>query len=272
MSTLGHYARGSGKTRYYKERRWDVPPAVDRAAARRAAGAAAARISQRVLEEAEEIPSRRTANMRTAGFLGIETKFHDCYKAPAAVVATTASAEQDPAANASCLNAIAQGDGESNRDGRKCLLKSLQIKGQINSTVQSDQADIVEPPMCRVVVVIDHQTNGAQLNSEDVLKDAAGLDMCSLKNLQYSRRFTTLYDQVHTLSPAVAGSDGACTMSVNFSPCYFQLYKKLNLPVNFTNTTSDIANIMDNSIHVIAIASGSGLCTLGYQSRVRFVG
>lgn len=215
---------------------------------------------------------RQTLNDRTAGFIGIEKKFFDQYKAPTAIVASTAGAEQDIAANASCINAIAQGDGESNRDGRKCIIKSIQIKGQLNSTVQSDQADVIEPPMVRVMVYIDYQTNGAQCNSEDVLNDAAGLDMCSLRNLQYSRRFHTLYDRVFTMAPATAGTDGANTMSVNFRPIFFQVFKKMNLEVNFTGTTSDIANITDNSIHVLAIASGAGLATIGYQSRVRFVG
>lgn len=212
----------------------------------------------------------RRRNVRTAGYLGIETKFWDkTYSA--AVATTTAGAEADPAANSSCLNSISQGDGESNRDGRRCVLKKLILRGMLTLGPTADQADGISARVVRVLVVLDKQTNGVQLNSEDVLADSAGVDVLSMVNLQHSRRFRILWDRTFVLQPATAQTDGANTASIAHEGKYFSIVKNLNIPVTFDGTTDDIANITDNSLHVIAIANG-GAPTLAYQSRVRFVG
>lgn len=90
---------------------------------------------------------RSLANQRTGGFLGIEYKFLDC--AWNAVVLNTStdgsSGEMQPSSG--CTNAIsvpAQGDGESNRDGRKYCIKSIWVSGIIDSTALQDQADMTE--------------------------------------------------------------------------------------------------------------------------------
>ena len=214
----------------------------------------------------------KAINQRSAGFIGIEKKFFDSYVTNGAIVNTCAGAEQDPAANASCLNAIAQGDGESSRDGRKCVIKSVQVKGLLKGVSLPDQPDATPSPEVRVVIFVDQQTNGAQCNSEDVLLDGAGIDVLSLRNMQYSRRFYTLFDRTYTMGAPTFITDGANTGSIVFGARPFSMFKKLNMEVNFTGTTADIANIADNSIHVLAIASGSGVATISYQARVRFVG
>jgi len=213
----------------------------------------------------------RRRNVRTAGFLGIEKKFYDTLYNQTAVATTAAGAEADPAGNLKCLNAITQGDGESSRDGRRCIIKSIQVKGFIDADVKSDLADVSSGKKVRVLLVLDKQTNAAQLNSEDVLKDAATIDMTSLRNLQYSQRFKVLHDRVYTLTCGAAGTDGANTNSMAWNTAHFNIFKNVNIPVNYTGTTEDIANIVDNSLHIIAVASTTGTI-LCYQSRVRFVG
>lgn len=212
----------------------------------------------------------RRRNTRTAGFLGIEKKFYDkTYSG--AIVATVASAEADPAANASCLNAIAQGDGESNRDGRRCVLKSVQIRGDIYDSGSQDGADPPGPAVIRVALVWDQQTNGAQLNSEDVFTGATNVEHAMI-NLQHSGRFRILWDKTFSFGSAVAfNDDGGATGATNRGGKIFKIYKNLNIPVTFDGTTEDIANITDNSLHMVAFASGTGYF-LKYESRVRFVG
>jgi len=211
----------------------------------------------------------RRRNVRTAGYLGIETKFWD--KAyDAAIVNTTAGAEADPAANSSCLNSISQGDGESNRDGRRCVVKSMQIRGYLQGTALGDQADVPPAVIVRVLVVKDCQTNGVQLNSEDVLSDPASEPLAMI-NLQHSRRFRILWDRTFVCPRNAAAEDGANTNSTTPTGHVFNIYKKMSMPVTFDGTTDDIANITDNSLHVIAFANTTGM-TLRYTSRVRFVG
>jgi len=213
----------------------------------------------------------RRRNVRTAGFLGIERKFYDSNVASGtAIVAAAAGAEVDPTPDLLCLNAIAQGDGESNRDGRKCIVKSLQIQGVLYKSTVNDQADAVADSIVRVLVVQDTQTNGAQLNSEDVLLDGAN-DINAMYNLQYSKRFRILMDRKYKITASNSHNDAAATGSVGYQQVPFRFYKSMNMPVNFSNTTSNIANITDNSLHVIMVANAAG-CSTYYQARVRFVG
>lgn len=217
------------------------------------------------------ITARRSARRprRGARGLAVERKFVD-YVYNASVVATTAGAEADPA-TALCLNAIAQGDGESSRDGRQSRIVACQIRGRVARVIASDAADVRAPSTCRVLVVLDKQSNNAQLNSEDVLLDLGGLDVNSPLNLQFTKRFTVLKDRVFELNDAVAFGDGVNTASVAGNNHSFIW----NIPVNFTTTYSTtaatIAAVTDMSLHVIAISSGT-VDTLAYTSRCRFIG
>lgn len=204
----------------------------------------------------------RALNRRTGGFLAIEKKFVDLFFSGAIATSLT-GAEADP--TALCLNAIVQGDGESQRDGRQVILNSVQVKGFVEipaGTVNTDR--VVE-----VYVVMDTQTNGAQLNSEDVLVDAAGGSQAvnCFHNLQYSKRFKVLKHQRFDM-PGYSAWNGTSFAQVTSA---FDWYIKLpNVKVNFTGTTGTVSTIADNSIHVIAVSSQSA--NLRYSSRVRFQG
>ncbi len=203
---------------------------------------------------------------RTGGFLGIETKFID-YTYASAFVATMTGAEADPT-TADSLSAIAQGDGESNRDGRKCTLISLHMRGHVQlDPVTGSSAS--SPKIMRVIVVWDTQTNGTQLNSEDVILAATHVEH-GFRNLQFSKRFRILKDATFTLNPLAGAGDGTADdfAAVNRS---FKWNFKLGIPVIHKGTTAVVANITDNSLHVIAFASDIN-CALRYESRIRFVG
>ncbi len=219
----------------------------------------------------------RRINARTAGFLGIEKKFFDQVNTGTAILATSSPSggENDPAAN--CLNAIAQGDQESNRDGRKCMMKSVQVTGIIYQDTQQAQSAPDTTPICYIALVLDRQTNGAQLNSEDVFVNPSaqsGLGCSLLRNLQFISRFKVLKSaQIVLPQPTVYFDSGSNTTEASGTVTPFQMYVKLELPINFTGTTSTVANIVDNSLHIIAFCSANQTAPqLQYNSRVRFVG
>lgn len=212
----------------------------------------------------------RIRNRTLDQLYGVELKFVD-YNYTATIVNTTAGAEADPG-TALCLNAIAQGDGESQRDGRKAVIKSFEIRGFVNFTAQSDAADPAGGQIVRLVLVQDRQTNAAQENSEDVLSDSAGNDVNSMTNLQFEKRFRILRDVRISVEPAVAFTDGTNTGAVSGTTKSFHWKGRLNMPVNYSGTTAVIGSIVDNSLHIIAIASGGTAANLTYTSRVRFVG
>lgn len=212
-------------------------------------------------------------NARTGGFTGIEKKFVD-YEYDGALVETVAGSEADPT-TALCLSAVAIGNGESERDGRKIILKDIFVNGYIRITTLAG-ASAIRGGMVKVCLVLDTQTNGAQLNAEDVFIDPSNsnLDAMTFRNLQQQQRFKVLKQMLLTIVPTAGGGDGAVN---DFSPITvpFRLAKQgLAIPVNHTGTDATIGSIADNSLHLIVVGSPPTMSpgNVRYSSRCRYVG
>lgn len=80
------------------------------------------------------------------------------------------------------LGAIVQGDGATNRDGRKCTILSVQNRYFVNS---SDRR-------WRVIVFVDHQLNGSAPVAGDLLEVPG--NAASPLNLSNQKRFTIIHD------------------------------------------------------------------------------
>lgn len=222
-----------------------------------------------VVQTARRAAQRELANTRTGGLLGIEEKFVD-FANTGTFVAGIAAGEIDPAANISSLSVMAQGDGESQRDGRKVTLKSIYIKGYVYNTLKTDQTDALPERTVCVALVHDKQTNGAQLEAEHVYDDGATYKTLAHRNLQYSSRFNVLWKKIFVLRYNNFFTDGANTATLRGGRQKFVIYKKLNIPVTFSGTTADIANVQDNSLHLIGW--GTTDVDYEYEARLRFVG
>ena len=98
------------------------------------------------LEQRKQARLRRR-NIRTAGFLGIEHKFIDTSLVSSALTAPTDSTggEHDPA-TVLCLNAVAQGDGEEQRDGKAYVIDQLYMNGFVQFTNQANQTAVDVSP------------------------------------------------------------------------------------------------------------------------------
>lgn len=213
----------------------------------------------------------RDVNPRQGGYVGFETKFKD-FEASGTIANTITGSEIDPGSSVNCISAVAQGDGESERTGRRIVLKSLEIRGTIILPDRDAQAVMDVGKTVRFLVVLDKQTNAAQLNAEDVLTDNSLFDVNAMVNLEYRNRFTVLADKLFQLDYLSGASDGAAVTSQGGQTKSFKLYIPLgNLPVNFTGTTAVVASVVDNSLHCIAISTGT-TCTYSYCARIRYVG
>lgn len=205
-------------------------------------------------------------NIRTAGLLGVEKKFLDT-NATGGVVATIAGSAIDPAAGSLCCPT--QGDTAQTRDGRRIVVKTVQVRGVLRSTaVLQDQDDMPSSRVVRVIVFVDTQTNGAAPTITDMLTGNYPED--AFINLEHGQRFRILFDRTYTLHPR-SFNDGAATGSVIFENRSVDMFKSIDLPITFDASNGNIGDITDNSIHVCAIANETGI-TLEYNSRCRFVG
>lgn len=210
-------------------------------------------------------------NARTGGFLGIETKFFDTETTDDAFATTWAAME--PATTN--LTAIGQGDGESQRDGRKYSIKSIHLKGWVHVNTAESQTAPQSDHMVRICLVLDKQTNGAQLTATQVMDGGQTEDTLSFRNLQFTKRFTVLFDRFIRIPNSLGVmNEGAANLFANsLMRVPFKINKVFNPPLEvlMSNTTADIANVTDNSIHMIGVSTHT-TSLLSYQCRVRFVG
>lgn len=214
------------------------------------------------------IPRRSRINIRTGGFLDKEVKYFDFEVNNQALVAGIAGGEVDPAAN--CIFYPTQGNAVSNREGRRVLMKSLYVNFIFSADPSSDQADVTDPHPIMVAIVLDTQTNAAQLNAEDVYDDNTTSKTLACRNMEYINRFRVLWVKRFFLTVSGTFTDGANTGSVGYGGRRYTVSKKLNIPVNFVANNGNCTDIMDNSLHVIAW--GSAADNIYYRGRIQFVG
>lgn len=213
------------------------------------------------------LPKRRRAiPVRTDLGTSVELKYIDQSYATAAISNSIAGAFANPLTEGA-LNSIALGDGESDRDGRKVLLKSIHIRGAMyRLTETSIGSDLV----ARLIVFLDTQTNGAEAAPELLINTGAVHPEYAYRNMQQTKRFKVLKDGIFVLSQNAAAG-GNTTVVSGPGATLFDWNFNVHIPVIYSGATEVIASIVDNSIQVYCMASGND-CTLRYESRIRFVG
>lgn len=226
---------------------------------------------------AAAMAARAPTNYRTGGFEGLEKKFVDYEYVGGNMSHTVAGSEVDPA-TVNCLNAVAQGDGESQRDGRRCTITSVHVSGYIRRQRQALSSDAAVAVRVKLVLLLDTQTNGAQFNAEDVFVEPTNgvLASCTFRNLQYQKRFRVLGTKIITLNPQSGAGPHIDYLHWGEGMEAFEFHKefKSGLEVNHSGTTAAVSSITDNSIHLMAVVdeSNTGHAMLSYVSRVRFIG
>ncbi len=152
------------------------------------------------------------------------------------------------------FNAIPQGITESTRIGRKCTVKSIGIYLRV-SVPTINGATTGPPPaeVVRIIFYVDHQTNGAAATVTGVNGFLQSADYQSFRRLTNSKRFTTLLDRTYDLNYMAGigiGSD-ADYASVSFND---SMFRRVNIPLEFSGASGAIAEIRTNNIGFIAIS------------------
>lgn len=228
---------------------------------------------------------RRIMNTRISGLMGVEVKFFDNYRVGSPLTAPTSctGGEHDPnVLNIGCLNAVPPGDGGNQRDGRVFRMKNITVKGQVRLGAQVGQTGPDNLPRVFIALVLDKQTNGTQMNSEDCFVNPSATAVLAadpLLNLENSQRFRVL-KTMHIGPKDFAGSQAmgdypAGSIAERGVTVPFTLFADLkNLAVNSVPSGGgSVGSVSDNSLHIIAFTNDvSSQPVLDYNSRLRFVG
>ncbi len=215
---------------------------------------------------------RKLANFRTGGYLGLEMKFADIETDSDAFAVTWSTMED---ATNDSISGVAQGDGESQRDGRIYWIHSIHIRCNVEAASQESQVTPLSNLRGRFMLVWDTQTNGAQLTATDVMDGGGTDDVLAFRNLQHSKRFRVMWDKQWVLArPGQTNEGGVNVFAAPYATTGTFIYnKRFKNPVKVIcqATTAVIAAISDNSFHIIGVAD-STVARLNMQVRIRFTG
>lgn len=224
---------------------------------------------------------RRRRNIRYGGFLGLELKFLDCAWNNVTLNASSDGSGGELQPSSGCTNAIsvpAQGDGESERDGRKYTIKSIWLSGVVKTSPNSDANDAQEMPGYFLALVLDTQANGATLSTEDVYLNPSSQTEAMLpqplRNLQNSKRFRILATKYIRPGGTYAQSDGSNTASQsNQTLPIVTMNWRGNIICDSIGTTANVASASDNAVHLVGFTGNTTLTpSFSGKSRVRFMG
>lgn len=215
----------------------------------------------------EGLPAGLVGVARIGGFYGrfagpgAELKFLDTVRADATLALAGAVIDDS-------LNHIPQGNTESERIGRKVVIRGLRLKGRIKNSPTTAQTTTDQ--RYRIIVYCDKQANGATAVVTDILETAV---IDSFRNLANVQRFQILYDKTkNMIMPAVAQT--AAGTFTTYSCEYGQQFSmKLNLPIEFDNsaTTGVITSIRSNNIGLLAMCStNDNPPVFAYTVRIRY--
>ncbi len=193
---------------------------------------------------------RRGAHQMGHGY--VELKFKDTSYAETALAATGTVLTS--------VNLIAQGVTENTRLGRKAVLKSLTLHGEL--TIGSI-AGTTETSIYTFYVIQDRQANGAVSSVATAFEN---LTVNAFMNLANKDRYTILKRWHGTLN--TQGVDVAGTGTLEFTKT-LQWYTKLDLPIEFDSTTGAITEIRSNSITLMGFSTAGAVGFSG-DVRVRF--
>jgi hypothetical protein len=178
----------------------------------------------------------------------------------------------------------AQGDGLDDREGNRIIVKELHIQGTLNDedNINNISSGLPEGNYVKIALVWDKQANESYPSASDVyssnVSPPKGIE--NFRNMQYTSRFKVLHTvTVDFPQKALAVSDMSGAQ-LWYSPgdyMPFQIHlTDLHIPVQFTGTTADIANIQDNNFFIMAVCAksldGFENINITYCARCRFVG
>lgn len=213
------------------------------------------------------------ARTRGASVMG-EMKYFDTERVNAAIPAVAAwtGTEFDPATFDTLVVPVV-GAAINQRIGKEIKVLKIKINGQISCATQADATAGDNGTKVRLILYQDKQTNSAQAQGEQVMTPSTSVFSAPnvFQNIDNFGRFRVLKDKVLTFDNPAISWDGT-NMEQQGLLKSFKISIKFKEPVkirfNATNGGT-IADIVDNSFHLIANSSSAALvASLHYSCRV----
>jgi len=184
--------------------------------------------------------------------------------------------ELDPSGN-NALFTPQTGAAIHQRIGNKVFVKKITISGNFNYVAQADQTQADTMIYTRLVLVQDTQTNGVQMQGEDVFvphQASAQLAIAAFQATKNFGRFKVLKDKTYRM-PVINMTYDGTNMEQQGAAVPFKITHKFKTPVvvKFNNTNGGtVADIVDNSFHLLGICSADTQISnqLYYNVRVYF--
>lgn len=167
------------------------------------------------------------------------------------------------------------GNDINNRIGRKIGVKKIKLRGDIDiPAVTTTGGDSSNAVTFRYILVVDTQTNGAQMSGATLMSGGAnaGITINSFQNLIALGRFKVLKDKrISLMDPNFQATNGD-TNGIHRLIKVNHTFKK-PLIINFNSTNGGtIADIVDNSLHFIVQADDiTRAPLLQYACRVSYM-
>lgn len=166
-----------------------------------------------------------------------------------------------PAAGA--LPVIASGTSESQRIGRKVVIRKVSVRVQTTIPSKADPDTCVDH--FRLMLVWDKQANGAIATVTGILESAS---MYSFNNLSNKDRFRILFDKFWHCNSQGAGYTGAAYATNQAITEMKSINVNCNIPIEYSGTDGTIDEMMSNNLVFLVISTaGVGLMTGKYRLR-----
>lgn len=173
-----------------------------------------------------------------------------------------------------------RGSDYNNRIGRKTLIRSIYLRGQIvlqpakSVEEHPDTLRIVRAQVGRLIILLDTQPNGVAATTANLL---SANNPFSHLNPDNRDRFRVLKDKLYTFDPwiykplaAAAGAQSNMT-AFNRTNYAIKIYKKLNIETVFNDSNDQtIAAINTNALYVFFIGSHGADADLELKAELSF--
>ncbi len=167
------------------------------------------------------------------------------------------------------MSLIPQGDGESQRVGRKAIITDYLFHGHWELTAA--QATTTSNRV-RIAIVQDTQTNGVAMTAALCWNTAGTADINAFRDLSLIGRFKVLYDKSHVLNAGISGNGTTSQTGEHHREVRINLKCCIPIEYDASASTGAIGTQQVNSLHLVMWEENATPATLLQgTSRIRYV-